>query len=281
MTSIKKIQNLPKLHIEIDLYEISRPIEEKDGTKTYYSNFSYSGVEVTSDDGETNFGSVVSPISGGSFIRINGFEDRREYYLAPDDLWEAVTKAIGWDASMVKKNISKAMAQPIKKAKTFKVPEKKIEKVLDVKTSEPDWDNAGVTFYPRDPEIKRPWITRYPKTGHKRSVSFHLMRHPGYPHTFVTIREEDNPIWNPADHTWAHWTGMPEGLSGRGEFDFDEIVDRELNKGEKTGAEFNSYRHAMAVCKDIVHKYFPEDLYEINWEDYGYDDDREAERDGD
>lgn len=90
MTTLKELEGCPKINIAIDMYETSEPyLVHKNGTREYFTTFSILGSEVTNSDDEI-VGLVKMPIGGGAIIVIG----ERHFYLAPDDLFYAVSNAI-------------------------------------------------------------------------------------------------------------------------------------------------------------------------------------------
>ena len=293
MTQIKSIQDLPKLKLEMELFETSKPYKEKDGSVYYFTTFCFAHCDVGNKDinGLGCMGSIDGSDSGGMFLRYNLKDGSRvEFFLPPDDAWIAVAKAAGiWDQIKqepdksfegLKAQSIKERPKPTRKPKTKKLVPKS-EPELEKAIHEPDWNrDRHITGGGIDPGIPKPYVWHYPHNGIRRRVTIHLMRYPGKPHTFLDIREEDNSVWDPFEAAWRDWPGI-EGHRGRDIFDFKEIADRNVHKGETVGSEFNSYAEAKAIARLILDKYFPEDQYESNWEDYGYDDSRTAEREGD
>jgi hypothetical protein len=77
------------------------------------------------------------------------------------------------------------------------------------------------------------------------------------PHYYVTIREEDNPIWND-----GKWVLFWDDTEGTGKTDTDLYFDGDMDAKIRV----ESYQEAVGKAKMLIKKYFKD--HAVEWEDY-------------
>lgn len=109
-------------------------------------------------------------------------------------------------------------------------------------------------------EIPEPHIRKFPNPYSKRKVKITVSRYYGYGiHYYVSIREDDNPIWNSERNLWTRaW----DDKEGEGKTDTDLYFDGDDNANIRTDA----YELAIGKAKMVLKRHFPD--HEVVWEDY-------------
>lgn len=112
-------------------------------------------------------------------------------------------------------------------------------------------------------EIPEPHRRKWPESKERRTVSVSLGRFTGFPHWHVTIREEDNPIWDSRDA--AEWKRPGEAIGWTLCWD-DHSAER---KGKTFDGTFDSQSEAMRFIEQVTQEYFPLETHRvfINCED--------------
>ena len=121
----------------------------------------------------------------------------------------------------------------------------------------PDWKNFNHTYGGTLKDIPLPHIRKFPHYPYKRRVTASITSWVGIgigaKHTYATLEEEDNPIWNSTRERWQDcWVG--EDPEGRGKRIEAEFIDKRGRSAEdqakdwirKTFAkEFSSKTHRL------------------------------------
>jgi hypothetical protein len=96
-------------------------------------------------------------------------------------------------------------------------------------------------------EIPKPHIRMFSNKQRKRKVQveFHNWVGNGGRHTYVSLTEEDNPIWNEKEYRWQKPWEDPEG------------------KGQYFSNRFNTHEQAVRWAKKIAKKYFPNKTHKL------------------
>jgi hypothetical protein len=106
-------------------------------------------------------------------------------------------------------------------------------------------------------DIPLPRIRRWPGCPDKRKITIRITRYYDVGiHYFLTIFEEDNPLWNEKNQEWQFaW----DDKEYRGKTDFDFLI-KLLPK-----TRFDAYEEALGWA-NIILREFPD--HEVVWEDY-------------
>ena len=140
---------------------------------------------------------------------------------------------------------------------------KPIPESKPVLSFEPDFEKSNVTYGGKFEEIPEPHVYFWPASQTKRKVTVKIMRYYGYgPHYHVSMREEDNPIWD--GRTDEYHEGGPTGwvtpwdsYPGKGRDDWSFEILRSTYKDRYL---------ARAAIQNILDEHFHG--YEIEWDDY-------------
>jgi hypothetical protein len=103
-----------------------------------------------------------------------------------------------------------------------------------------------------------PFTRKFPNRYSRRKVKVTISRYYGYgPHYYVTIQEEDNPIWDGKE-----WRMCWDDKEGKG------ISDTDLYFGGDMDAKIRveAYQEALGKANMLIKKYFAN--HKVEWEDY-------------
>jgi len=107
-------------------------------------------------------------------------------------------------------------------------------------------------------EISKPHTRFFPNPYRKRKVTVTISRYYGIGlHYYVSLQEEDNPIWN-----GEAWQTAWDDKEGRGRTDTDLFFGGEIEANIRVEA----YEIAVGKAMMLIKKYFPD--HEVVWEDY-------------
>lgn len=307
MTIIPEMAKLPKIEITVPVYQISEPYEvnKKTGSKTYYYQFCYQGSDVNVEGKHSKYtiGAVVSPTSGGSFVRFETQllgQERIEFFLTPDDLFYAIAKSAGIDLESIEAEAQKIVDKKDEewildhpegeKESEDEIESQNHEDENDYEEYEDEIVDDRPVIYPPDfsktesyksggylKDIPEPhiWYFKDAPNPRKRKVRVHIMRYYGQgPHYFVGMEQESDFIWDGRENTfrdepegWRRLWDAGKGLDG---WTFTEGIDPDKDPDEynkySIHREFNSYHEARVVIDNVMKKFFPN--HEIDWDDY-------------
>jgi hypothetical protein len=146
---------------------------------------------------------------------------------------------------------------------------------MGFKTLKPDYSKGIEILGGNLKDFPKPYIFLFPNPIKKREIKITILRCPGYPHYWLSFREEDNAIWDAKEGHWVRpWdSDKLKKLRGKMYFDLPEYFE------EKTkGFEFISYHACISAAKDIVKRHFLN--HTVIWDDFEGDN-RSKEREGD
>ena len=106
-------------------------------------------------------------------------------------------------------------------------------------------------------DIPKPHHRMYPCKNGKRPLRITVMRYSCGVHFWVTITEDDNPIWDTSayDGTWGGSEGQVIG--------WHSAWDDKEGKGRAFSEQCNTPREARIYIAKVLRENFPADQYEI------------------
>lgn len=113
-------------------------------------------------------------------------------------------------------------------------------------------------------------VQRYwPGAPKKRRVDVTIMTYDfGGHHYFVSIQEEENPVWDGIEH----WASYPDDVECRGRDHHDFTDDIRDIPYIDFPFHYSDYHSARLCATTILDKHFNIDEYEIEWHDYAGED---------
>jgi hypothetical protein len=124
-------------------------------------------------------------------------------------------------------------------------------------------------------DIPKPHRRMFPgKT--KRKLRISVARYSCGVHYYVTIREEDNPIWDKS----LHGPGWGKERADK-PIGWHVAWDDKKGKGREFEQRCNTSRAASKYIADMVAKHFPADLYEIEGDSFTNKITHQYKREGD
>jgi hypothetical protein len=148
-----------------------------------------------------------------------------------------------------------------------------------------DYNNNGTTSKPGSLSDLDGYPLDYyfPHPTEKRKVYVRIMQYYGYPHYGVSIREEDNHVWDGRKCDYRDgpvgWVRFYENKAFDGQTENDFYNDVKGMPGEIGYPwHYSSYHFAKVVCDKMIAAHFPE--HEVVWEDYS-DHAEQGQREGD